>query len=245
MKFTATAHRPWKLPDREWSIHMIWHDLLFLHWPVPIGVLRPLIPSQLDIDIFDGKAWIGIVPFTMSEVYLRTPFRVSLPSRFCELNVRTYVTTNGKPGVWFFSLDTESLLTVIGARLNYQLPYYLAKMSAVEDQGSIFYSSQRKTLLRPSEFVSRYKSKTPAEFTKKGSLEYWLTERYRLYTQTRFGRIAFSDIHHEPWPLQTADCDIYKNTMHGQLNGVPPLTDKPFALFAKRLEVVAWSLESI
>src|SRR5262245_20685303 len=110
------SHRPWPLPQRPWAMGMHWHDLLFAHWPVKVESLRPLVPSELAIDTFDGQAWLGVVPFRMTAV--RPRICPSLPglSAFLELNVRTYVTAEGKPGVWFFSLDAASRLAVRAAR---------------------------------------------------------------------------------------------------------------------------------
>src|SRR5437763_13687118 len=121
-----TAHRPWPLPHGPWILAQSWHDLLFAHWPVDAQALRPDIPASRAIVTFDGQAWIGIVPFRMSGVRLRwTP---SLPwlSAFPELNVRTYVTAQEKPGVWFFSLDAANLLAVTAARWSFHLPYFRA-----------------------------------------------------------------------------------------------------------------------
>ncbi|MEQ1877511.1 MAG: DUF2071 domain-containing protein [Bdellovibrionia bacterium] len=222
---------------------MVWHDLAFLHWRVPVSILRPLIPSALEIDTFDGSAWIGVVPFSMSDVYMKGLNAFSLRAPFCELNVRTYVSANGKPGVWFFSLDTESILTIVGARASHGLPYYFAKMSDEEDGGSFLYSSKR--VASRSEFVARYSPKSEISHSKKGSIEYWLTERYVLYAQTLLGKIGFAEIDHVPWPLQTANCEIHKNTMHHTVPGLAPLKEKPLVHFAKRLEVTGWSLESL
>lgn len=245
MKLDSVDHRPWELPETEWTIHMVWHDLLFLHWPVPVSILRPLIPSGLEIDTFDGQSWIGVVPFSMSEVFRKGLKALSFQSRFCELNVRTYVTANDKSGVWFFSLDTESLLTVLGARLTYHLPYYPAKMSSVVDGNSILYDSKRHGITRRCKFTARYTSKAQIKISSKETLENWLTERYRLYTRTAFGQIAYSDIHHDPWPLQEAEVEITSNTMHLTVPSLSTLEGKPLVHFAKRLEVVAWPLKKL
>src|SRR5262245_10075958 len=125
---TDTEHRPWPLPGRPWVMAMRWHDLLFAHWPVDPAVLRPLIPASLQIDTYDGQAWIGVVPFRMTGV--RPRFVPPLPglSAFAEINVRTYVTIEQKPGVWFFSLDAANRLAVWAARLSYHLPYCFARI---------------------------------------------------------------------------------------------------------------------
>src|SRR5258708_31233788 len=101
----SVSHRPWPLPRGSWVMAQIWHDLLFAHWPVETRVLRAIVPAQLPLDIFDGRCWVGVVPFRMSGIHGH--YLPSIPglSRFPELNVRTYVTLGGKPGVYFFSLD--------------------------------------------------------------------------------------------------------------------------------------------
>ena len=105
-----------------------WHDLLFAHWRCPVSDLRALIPAALEIDTFDSTAWIGVIPFYMSGVRLRGAPPVPTAHAFEEMNVRTYVTLDGRPGVWFFSLDAASSLAVIGARVGVSLPYFRAAM---------------------------------------------------------------------------------------------------------------------
>ncbi len=115
--------RPWPEPSWPAVLAMQWQALLFMHWPLPAAVLRPLIPPGLTLDTFDGWAWLGVVPFTMAGVHAR--FLPPLPgtTTFPELNVRTYVTTEGKAGVYFFSLDAANPLAVRAARLGFRLPY--------------------------------------------------------------------------------------------------------------------------
>ena len=109
-----TAHRPWPLPREPWIMAQRWSDLLFAHWPVPLDVIRPLVPSSLPIDLRDGSAWISIASFYLS--HLRPRFIPPLPlaSAFPELNVRTYTSLGGKPGVYFFSLDAGSAIIISG-----------------------------------------------------------------------------------------------------------------------------------
>ena len=125
---TDTAHRPWPTPRQPWILGMRWHDLLFMHWPVKSEALRPYIPPALAIESFDGTAWIGVVPFRMSAVVPRLIPPVPYLSAFPELNVRTYVSAEGKPGVWFFSLDAGNPIAVEAARDTFHLNYYNARM---------------------------------------------------------------------------------------------------------------------
>src|ERR1700682_5420336 len=139
----CTAHRPWPLPSSPWIMAQSWHDLLFAHWQVNAAALRPHIPAQLAIDTFEGKAWLGVVPFRMSGVRLRWTPALPWLSAFPELNVRTYVTAQDKPGVWFFSLDAANAVAVAAARLSFHLLYFNARMRCEEREGWIHYLSER------------------------------------------------------------------------------------------------------
>ncbi len=243
MKIDA-AHRPWPAPARPWALEMHWHDLLFMHWPLPPAALRPLIPPPLQLDTFDGAAWIGVVPFRMSGV--RPHYLPALPwvSAFPELNVRTYVTIDDKPGVWFFSLDAANPLAVRAARLGFHLPYYDARMDVAHcgDGGDIVrYSSVRTHHgAPPAEFAARYRPTGPVSPAPAGGIERWLTERYCLYAGTPRGRIWRGEIHHARWPLQPAEAEVERNTMTGLLRLTLP-QGRPLLHFARRLDVVAWT----
>jgi uncharacterized protein len=214
-----------------------WNDLLFAHWPVPAEALRPLIPSVLSLDTFDGQCWVAVTPFHMSGVRGRWMPPVPGTSRFPELNVRTYVAYGGKPGVFFFSLDAASRLAVWGARTAYHLPYYFAHMKVAQEGGRFRYESVRNagTLLRAT-----YSSVGAVQLRKSRSIEHWLTERYCLYTVFR-GTVYRAEIHHVQWPLQDAQAEITANTMASAsgivLPDVPPLLH-----FSKKLEVLVWPL---
>lgn len=215
-----------------------WHDLLFAHWPVPRDRLRQLVPAQLEPDQFGGKCWLGVVPFRMSGIRARgTPPLPGL-SRFPELNVRTYVTHGGKPGVYFFSLDAANLPAVWAARKFYHLPYFHAEMQCEDRDGNILYSSRR--LKSTAELRGSYRPTAEARVREKGSLEHWLTERYCLYT-THQDNVYRGEIHHQPWPLQDAEADLKINTV-ASAAGVSLSGPAPSMLFARRLEVLIWPL---
>src|SRR5918993_2033562 len=180
-------HRQWAPPTRPWLIRQTWRDLLFAHWPVAPAALRPLVPAQLELDTFAGDAWVGIVPFELSSLSARrAPHRLRLT--FPELNVRTYVTLQDRPGVWFFSLDADSLLAVRGARTTYHLPYYWAAMHMSEQDGWITYRSQRRGRAS-AQFAGRYRPTGSAFESTPESLERWLTARYCLYATSLAGKI--------------------------------------------------------
>jgi uncharacterized protein YqjF (DUF2071 family) len=217
-----------------------WHDLLFAHWQVPAEELRRLIPERLQLDIFEGKAWIGIVPFTMSGVRSRCTPPIPGFSSFPELNVRTYVTAGGKPGVWFFSLDAGSRLAVEAARFSFCLPYFYARMKAKSGAGGTIYSSQRKDWRGGNERLQMSYRESGAVFEPQpGSLEYFLTERYCLYASRPDGQLLRGEIHHAPWRLQEAQASFTVNTMTESL-GVK--VEGPAILhYAKLQEMIAWA----
>jgi uncharacterized protein YqjF (DUF2071 family) len=220
-----------------------WSSLLFAHWPVSPAVLRPLLPAALAVDTFAGDAWIGVVPFDLTRMAPRgAPGWLGLA--FPELNVRTYVTVEQKPGIWFFSLDAASLLAVVGARATYHLPYYRAAMTIAERAGWIVYSSQRRhPRAAPVRFEGRYRPTGPVFESAPESLERWLTARYCLYAADRTGRLYRGEIDHPPWPLQPAEAEIAVNSMAAGL-GIE-LIGSPLLHFSRRLDMVAWWPERV
>lgn len=234
------AHRPWPLPEGNWVMAQSWHDLLFAHWPVDSATLRRLVPPGLQIDTYEGKAWLGVVPFRMSGVRLRGTPPAPLLSSFPELNVRTYVLADGKPGVWFFSLDAGNRVAVAIARAWFHLPYFRARMSCEEKNGWIEYKCGRAHRGAPcGVYNGRYRPAGEVFRGQAGSLEHFLTERYCLYAVDAEGRIIRGEVHHAPWPLQRAEAEIVSNTMP-EADGIHFAATKPLLHFAKRLDVVVW-----
>lgn len=219
-------------------MEQVWNDLLFAHWPVRAETLRPLIPSALELDAFNGQCWLAVTPFHMTEVRLRATPALPGISAFPEMNVRTYVRFGGKPGVFFFSLDAGSRLAVWAARASYRLPYFFARMNVTAAEGWFHYESHRasSTGLR-----GKYRPVSGVRIRSKGSLEHWLTERYCLYTVVA-GRVFRSEIHHQPWPLQDAEADIEENSMAAAAGIVLPEV-APLLHFAKSLDVLIWPLK--
>lgn len=235
----SVAHRPWPVPAGPWVMVQVWHDLLFAHWPVAFESLRPLVPPQLPLDMFDGKCWVGVVPFWMSGVRARGMPAIPGLSRFPELNVRTYVTYRDKPGVYFFSLDAGSRMAVWGARALYHLPYFYADMKVENVGDAVEYDSSR--LVAQAEFRGRYGPIAPVERCQPGSLEHWLTERYCLYTVHR-DTVYRGEIHHAPWRVQDASAKIGANSMASAADIILPDID-PLLHFAKHQDVLIWPLE--
>ena len=234
------SDRTWPTPNHSHAMRMSWHDLLFAHWSFEPDRIAKLLPEGLALDTFEGKAWVGVVPFHMSNVAPR--FVPSLPwmSAFPELNIRTYVThQGGKPGVWFFSLDATNPVAVRVARSLFHLRYMDAKMSLNKVEDWYHYQSLRTHRHEPpARLVGRYRPVSEPFFASPGSLEYWLTARYCLYVSDRRGRILRGEIAHPPWPLQQAELELEENTM---LDWLELETDTPpHLLFSKFVAVKAW-----
>jgi len=221
-----------------------WGKLLFMHWRIDPQLLRPLIPAPLQIDTFDGSAWIGVVPFTMWGI--RASFLPAIPgnSAFHELNVRTYVHHRGVPSVWFFSLDAANRLAVWGARAFYHLPYFNAQMSLAQTGNTIRYSSVRKDKRgAPAEFQANWIIGETLPTALPGSLDSFLTERYCLDTEHK-GRLYRSRIHHQPWPLQKAELNKLDSSMI-ESHGLPTPKGDPLLHYCEELSVEIWRLKEI
>jgi hypothetical protein len=231
-------HRPWPLPAKPWVMTQTWHDLLFAHWPVPAEMLRPHIPPDIQLDTYARQAWVGVVPFRMSGVRPRGVPPVPALSAFPELNVRTYVTDGEHPGVWFFSLDAGNPIAVTVARRWFHLPYFRAQMLQL---GEDYLSQRTHGGAPPADLLVRYRPTDEVFHSQPGTLEYWLTERYCLYTTDRRKRLLRGDIHHNPWPLQPAEAEFIRNTMTQPHDIVLPDT-APLLHFARRLDVLVWPL---
>jgi uncharacterized protein YqjF (DUF2071 family) len=238
-----TSHRPWPLPESPWVMTQSWHDLLFAHWRVDVAQLRRVVPRVFDLDLFEGEAWVGVVPFHMSNVGLRATPALPWLSAFPELNVRTYVRVEDRPGVYFFSLDAARRLAVAAARL-VNLPYFVADMTVDCRRHRVQYESSRRTTGRPAQFSASYKPVGEPAIPVAGSLEYFLTERYCLYNEYRRGRPYRLDIHHAPWSLQRASATISLNSM-ATANDLTLPAAPPLLHFARRQDVVAWAPTSI
>ena len=240
-----TEHRPYPLPKGPWALFMGWHDLLFMHWPVPENVLRPLIPPTLGLDTFDGRAWLGITPFRMSGVRPHSLPSVPWLSNFPELNLRTYVTAEGKPGIWFFSLDAGNPVAVRLARATFHLPYFDAEMSCCLTGDEVCYRSVRTHRgAKEARFAGRYRPVGDPSNSRPGTLEHFLTERYCLYSASKRGNVYRGDIHHHPWPLRRTELETGSLAMTEQI-GVELPEMEPLLHFSKRLDVLAWPPQRI
>lgn len=256
-RFSATlvdhGHRPFALQESAWIMNQSWCNLLFAHWPVDVEALRKLVPEKLELDLFDGIAYIAVVPFEMRDVSPR--YTPSLPwlSFFPELNVRTYVRYRDRPGVFFFSLDAGNPLAVWIARKYYHLPYYNATMLCRHEKSAFHYTSTRKSVRTLSEIDIRagensgscqldvtYEPAGPVYYSTAGSLEHFLTERYCLFSVYE-NEIFCGHIHHRPWPLQKANCEWRHNSMTAPIG--LELHGEPITHFVKRIDTVEWAIK--
>lgn len=205
-------HRPYQLPDSPWVSTQKWEDVLFLHWPVSPKELRPHIPPCLHLDLYDDAAWLGIVFFQVKGMRPRALPSVPCISSYLQLNVRTYTTYMGKPGIYFISLDVNSRLASILARAVYSLPFRAANMKIDKQGNEINMVSVMDHSYRKEGFSCGFTPVSPAFYAKVDSFDYWLLERYCLWSLKR-GNLFRTDIHHTKWSLQKAEVIIRSNSM--------------------------------
>ena len=233
--------------ERPGGLHVTrqtWGKLLFMHWRLPAGVLRAHVPAQLEIDTFDGDAWIAVAPFTIWD--MRASFLPPVPglSEMHEVNVRTYVHYQGVPGVYFLSLDASSALAVFGARTFFLLPYFTAEMSLRQEGDSITYHSRRTHGDAPAAvFDGRWTFGARLPESQPGSLAFFLTERYCFYT-THHDTVFRCRIHHPPWPLSDAEVSTYHSTMI-ESHGIPAPDGPPLLHYAEEITVDIWPLARV
>jgi uncharacterized protein len=235
----AVRHRPEGQP----VMHQEWGKLLFMHWRIKPNLLRPHIPRGLEIDTYGDSAWIGIVPFTMWDIRGLPPYMPPIPglNEMHELNVRTYVHYNGVPGVWFFSLDANSTAAVRAARSFYHLPYYAADIS-LEGKRKIRYRLKRKDN-PPAQFKANWSVGDALPQSQPGSREFFLTERYLLYSEFE-GELYCARIYHEPWQLYKAELSDFGSTMLEEKQ-IPQPKTQPILHYAEQNSVDIWMLESV
>jgi uncharacterized protein len=246
----VVKHRPYALPKRPWSMMQRWNDLLFAHWPIPAAKLESLLPTGLEVDRFDGSAWVGVVPFWMDRVQFRGMPKIPGMSRFPELNLRTYVRerNTNRAGVYFFCLEASNPLAVMYARAIFHLPYHWARMSIrARSDREFTYQSERWVSPNPARFRAHYRGLgqiRALEQSRPGTIEHFLTERYCLFTTDRSKRLLRSDIHHMPWPLESAEAEIEVNDLPA-LYGIELPPTPPLLHYSRELVVYVWALEKM
>jgi uncharacterized protein YqjF (DUF2071 family) len=224
----------------------VWKDLLFAHWPANEADVLPYIPEGLKLQKRDGTPWISISPFLMDPLRVRGLPPFPPVHRFLEMNIRTYVEHDGKPGIFFFNLDASSRLAVAAARTIAHLPYRYSRMAYRKEGEVIRYESRRKlTEGQEAVFQGGYKPASPDTFhAGPGTLLHWLTERYCLYAVSSGKQLYTGDIHHLPWPLQEAELQLDINTSTSALGLIHDPTPA-LLTYTKRLEVFFWPLRKV
>jgi uncharacterized protein len=229
------GHRPYPLPDSRWTLGQTWEQTFFAHWPVPASELRAQLPEELEIEEHDGSAWLSILFFRVRALRARGALPVPGISSFLQLNVRTYVRgPDGLPGVWFFSIDASSRLAALGVRRIYHVPAFHARMT-LEAVGG-WQEAECARVGEPGRvFSGRYRAEGETFRPEAGSLDSFLTERYRLFTTN--GR---AEIHHDRWLLSRAEAEI-------ELASIAPLALKgtPRCHFAFRQDALIWPPERV
>jgi len=235
----AVRHRP----DGQPVMHQDWGKLLFIHWRINESLLRPHVPASLEIDTYGDSAWIAITPFTMWDIRGLPPYMPPIPGldSMHELNVRTYVHYNGVPGVWFLSLDANSTAAVLAARAAYHLPYYSADID-IQGKKKIKYRLQRRDD-PPAAFRAEWSVGDPLPQSQPGSREFFLTERYVLYSEYH-GELFRARIYHEPWQLRKAELTRLDSTML-EAKQIPQPTTPPLLHYAEQVSVDIWMLENV
>jgi uncharacterized protein YqjF (DUF2071 family) len=241
----ATAHRPWPAPMTPWIMTQRMNDLLFLNYALAPEVVRALVPDALTLDTYRQRAWITVAALWIN--HLRPPGVPSLPwfSQLAQVNVRTYVTYDGKPGVYFFSMDASNLSAVWGARMFYRLPYWQASIKVKgKGEAKIDYASKRQHGPKPAELRCVYGPTGPERFqARPGSLEHFIAERYCLYSMSG-KRLYRGEIHHLPWDLQEAVAEVQTNTL-AQPAGLQLAAEADRVLFARESKVLFWAPERL
>ncbi len=222
-----------------WVCAQRWEQVLFLHWPVSVAEARSLIPPEADVEIdtYDGQAYVSVLSLRMARVHLRDLLPIPDLGDFPELNVRTYVVRDGKPGVWFVSLDVPSHLNAWIGRHVFHLAYDVAGMHMTDTGGHIDFVSDRER--GTAQFSADYTAAAGAAPAAPGSLEQFLAERYCMYTLSHEQRLKRADIEHRPWQLRPVDVNVLQNTVlqgdHITVTGQPAR-----AMYADWLENVVW-----
>jgi uncharacterized protein len=219
-------------------MHQNWEKLLFLHWPFAIDEVRPLIPDGLELDTFNGVAWVGLTPFTVTDLALHPLPPIPGTSSFHELNMRTYVHRNGEPGVWFFTLEASKLLPTLAARALYWLDYRLSEM-VFRTKGVPFEFVAHRTGDIDADFAASWVPGKLLPAAETESLEFFLTERYALYS-ARDNALVQVRIYHAPWQLHSVEALTLETTMFDWL-GLPEPTVEPLAHFSTMERVEVWA----
>lgn len=236
-------HQGSDLPKLPWVMKQTWQDLLFAHYPVKLEVLQQVVPSVFQLEQYNGTAWIGVVPFRVQNHRVR--FLPPMPgiNRFLQLNVRTYVTINGKRGVYFLSIDMNHLIARQLAKSLFYMPTQTATINMSHNECGIYFNSKTVEKGHP-EFECQYTPIGQPFYARKETFEAWLVERYSMYSLNRRGEVVRCDILHDYWPLQYVDVEINNNSIF-QNRGIQVASKDPILHYAKRMEAYLWPVARV
>ncbi|HEY3580565.1 MAG TPA: DUF2071 domain-containing protein [Pyrinomonadaceae bacterium] len=235
----AIRHRPPGQP----VMHQDWGKLLFMHWRIDPNLIRHLVPNALTLDLYGDAAWIGVTPFTMWDIRAFPPIAPALPGldSMHELNVRTYVHYDGVPGVWFFSLDVNSLIAATTARAFFHLPYHHAEIDFSGKRSFKFHA--KRSVGAEADLRASWTFGDELPVSQPGTREFFLTERYCLYAESD-GDIYRARIYHQPWPLRKATLKSLATNIF-EVNRLPIPKTEPIVHYAEEVNVDIWYLESV
>ena len=234
-----TKHRPWGLPTTPWKFYQEWRDAIFLHYKVDKDLLKQFIPIDLELDIFDGDAWVSVVAFTMIKARPKNLPSFSPISDFHEVNIRTYVRKGDKAGVYFLSIEASKFLSTLIAKNVSGLPYRSSNISREKLKTFTSRNSYYNDLLLIEYKVEQNSSKTKFD---KSDLDKWLTEKYALFQDYQNALIKY-EIHHSEWPLNKIEIknfDIRYDRFASLINNKPDLVH-----YSDGVQVIAWDKEHI
>lgn len=231
---------PTRRPDEAAYGYQSWRSLLFLHWEVPVDAVRPLVPAELELDLYDNKLLVGVVPFMMENIRPWRWWPKAFAFRFLETNVRTYVHYRGRPGVYFFSLDAASRLAVRGARIGWSLPYHDASMRMQREGDEVEYHLVRSR--NAAQLDVRYRIGESIAPSAPGSLEFFLLERYLLFVRHR-GHLLTGQVHHVPYPVRNVEIMSLHENLFSPIQ-LPTTTSAPWcAHFSDGVDVDIFRLK--
>ncbi|HEX9980384.1 MAG TPA: DUF2071 domain-containing protein [Flavobacterium sp.] len=228
-----TFHRPFPLPDKPWKYYQEWHDVLFCHWKVKAEKIAALLPDSVTLDTFEGDAWVSMVSFAVKNLRMRYFPPFTPVSDFNEVNLRTYVVKDDKPGIYFFSIEADKMLSVLFSRSLIGIRYKKADIRKKLNEHLVTNPDQKHFYL--AQFLPLEK------MSSRSALDLWLTERYVLY-QKQGNRLYRYHIHHIEWPLKNVK--IKNMTIYYRKGGLIRENESPArAHYAPELQVLTWGRE--
>jgi uncharacterized protein len=229
-----TSHRPWELPAGKWQYYQEWNNALFFHWAIPFDILRNYVPEKLELDTFNGQAYVSLVAFTMQKIRPRNLPSIACISDFNEINLRTYINNNHKKGVYFLNIEAEKSLSAFIAKQVSGLPY---EKSTIKRTATKYNSSNlKKGFFLDTEFEIK------EELQNKTELDKWLTERYCLYL-AKDDKIYRYDIHHQEWELK--DAEIKRLNLRYKKGSMDLINQPDLVHYSDGVKVLAWKRQEI